>query len=213
MRRCVFFNGHKYYVLTILDPHAHYVRIAYIGGIRMKYTMLGLLMIILFSTQVHAGGSYSTPYVVDEPGFEVVRAAMKDNTEQVRRLIAADVDGLYAHHRDRALLEASARGHHATVKVLIEANANVNYREGDGNTPLMSAAQNGHIEVIEELLQAPNIDVDANRQGNTALSLAWGFQRDKKPQALKLLREFKDQRTRGSHTKSARNVVPTTEAS
>lgn len=179
----------------------------------MKYTMLGLLMMISFSTQVHAGGNYSTSYVVDEPGFEVVRAAKEDNTEQVRQLLAADVDGLYAHHRDIALLEASARGHHATVRVLIEANANVNYREGDGNTPLMSAAQNGHIEVIQELLQAPNIDINADRQGNTALSLAWGFQRDKKPEALRLIREFKNQCTRGSHTKSARNVAPTTEAS
>ena len=49
---------------------------------------------------------------------------------------------------------AAERGHSEVAKVLIETGAIADSRAPNGGTPLSSAAQNGHLATIKELLRA-----------------------------------------------------------
>ncbi|KAL3919094.1 MAG: hypothetical protein SGPRY_005758 [Prymnesium sp.] len=53
-----------------------------------------------------------------------------------------------------ALSDAALRGELAEVERLLEANANVNEKNINGESPLHCAAYNGHHEVVDRLIQA-----------------------------------------------------------
>jgi ankyrin repeat protein len=74
---------------------------------------------------------------------------------------------------DAALILAAQNGNDEAVKALINKGANVNAANNNGWTPLMSAAQHGHLTTIQILLSAKGIDIDTkNSDGATALILA-----------------------------------------
>ena len=50
--------------------------------------------------------------------------------------------------------EAANYGFTEYVQELHKSNANLNAKSGDGVTPLITAAANGHLEIIEYLLDA-----------------------------------------------------------
>ncbi|CAE7219228.1 ANKRD29 [Symbiodinium sp. CCMP2592] len=54
----------------------------------------------------------------------------------------------------------------------MDASCTVDARRSDGATPLLLAAQQGHAEVVEVLLQCRAETGSANRRGETALLLA-----------------------------------------
>jgi ankyrin repeat protein len=73
-----------------------------------------------------------------------------------------------------ALFQASQKGHTDVVKVLTEANANVDLGDiDDTSTPLFMAVQNGHTDVVKMLVRA-HADVNQARatDGSTPLFMA-----------------------------------------
>ena len=73
---------------------------------------------------------------------------------------------------DPPILEASSNGDLGKVKSLIEAEANINAKNKDGNTPLHLAAREGHENVVKLLVEA-GVDIKAkDKYGNTPLHFA-----------------------------------------
>lgn len=56
-----------------------------------------------------------------------------------------------------ALAEASQCGHRACVALLVEAGANCNVKDYRGNTPLHLACKRGKEDIVQFLLQVPNV--------------------------------------------------------
>ena len=65
------------------------------------------------------------------------------------------------------------------VDALLEANANPNLCDENGDTPLIIASQRGHVGIVRKLLQH-NADINQKgRNGRTALSMARGWRMTK----------------------------------
>ena len=86
-------------------------------------------------------------------GTGLIRAAERGHAEVVRRLLATPIE---VDHVNRlgwtALLEAiilgdGGPGHTRTVRLLVDAGADVNLPDGDGVTPLAHARQRGQEEI------------------------------------------------------------------
>ena len=89
------------------------------------------------------------------PDTRIIEAAKNGNIDQIRALIAEQVD-LNARDREdnTALHLASEKGHTEIVKALLTGEGiDINARENYEWTPLHYAARNGHIEVVEVLLK------------------------------------------------------------
>ncbi|MCP4370086.1 MAG: hypothetical protein GY797_18520 [Deltaproteobacteria bacterium] len=81
---------------------------------------------------------------------------------------------------------ASQNCYSEVVRLLLEANADVNKTHVNGASPLHIASQNGHIEVVK-LLLAANVDVNkANKDGFTSLFMA---SQNCHPEVVRLLLE------------------------
>jgi len=73
----------------------------------------------------------------------------------------------------RRLYSAAKEGDAPRVLAALEAGANPNQGMDDGFTPLMTAAEAGHVNVVKVLTAYPTCDVDVkNVYGQTALSFA-----------------------------------------
>jgi ankyrin repeat protein len=84
-----------------------------------------------------------------------------------------------------ALIIAASNGKDDVVKALINKGANVNLADNNGWTPLMFAAEKGHLTTIQALLSAPGINIDAKKSdGGTALYLAASNGKDDVVKAL-----------------------------
>lgn len=71
------------------------------------------------------------------------------------------------------LLDAARKGDAELVKQLISTGADVNKADADGWTPLLSAADNGHTEIVKLLLGVLGIDLNrANKYGASPLERA-----------------------------------------
>ncbi|XP_063218867.1 uncharacterized protein LOC134529085 [Bacillus rossius redtenbacheri] len=92
----------------------------------------------------------------------------------VRRLFQlADVNVRAQQHGQTALMLAVSHGRLDTVKLLIEAGADMNIQDEDGSTALMCAAEHGHKDIVKQLLSNPDCDVTiADCDGTTALDIA-----------------------------------------
>nr|CAD7432036.1 unnamed protein product [Timema monikensis] len=76
-------------------------------------------------------------------------------------------------HGQTALMLAVSHGRLDTVKLLIEAGADINIHDEDGSTALMCAAEHGHIDIVKQLLSHPDCDVTfTDCDGTTALDIA-----------------------------------------
>ena len=123
-------------------------------------------------------------------GHALIAAAVKNNTEAVKVLIAAkanlnETDGS---HGNTALTVAASQGNAEIAKALIDAGADVNLRELQerGVTALLFAVSGGHIDVVRLLLKG-GADVDAHTMdGVSALMSAAALGR---PELVKLLIE------------------------
>jgi len=114
-------------------------------------------------------------YSKDRDVQEFFEAALSGNRSDAGALLSAGVD-LNATDRDgaTALIRAALDNRPEAVELLVDLGADVNARAegGDGRTALMVAASLGHSEVVRILLLSPEIDINAQSKGLTALILA-----------------------------------------
>ncbi|KAJ5826711.1 hypothetical protein N7447_003474 [Penicillium robsamsonii] len=74
---------------------------------------------------------------------------------------------------NRALSRAASNGYAAVVKLLLQYGTDADHRDEDGRTPLFSAAQYGHEEVVSLFLGHQKVNPNAeNIRGQTPLSVA-----------------------------------------
>lgn len=110
-------------------------------------------------------GDFSTPLAC---------AVARNHEEMVRTLLAqgAEVNKMGTYHLIPFILAASL-GHAAIVKIFLEHKADIEQQAFYlRETALMQAADNGHIEVVEMLLQEGADAAVTNRDGKTAADLA-----------------------------------------
>ena len=108
----------------------------------------------------------------DKTGWTALTlAAREGHTEIVNALIKTHILFLDTRSEDKTALEwAAANDHTETVKVLIEAGADINDNDGyQWKNALMYAAEGGHTEIVRALIDA-GADLEANHDGWTALS-------------------------------------------
>jgi uncharacterized protein len=83
---------------------------------------------------------------------DMIIAVANDRADEGKRLLARGMDPNSVDPNGDPLLFIAARaGYRATVDVLLAAKANVNAKNRFGDTPLMAAALNGHLEVVRKL--------------------------------------------------------------
>jgi ankyrin repeat protein len=70
----------------------------------------------------------------------------------INRVVNVESEKARAIGANLALISASGHGQMAVVRQMIDANADVNAKDADGQTALMLASQHGHLQVAEFLL-------------------------------------------------------------
>ena len=100
------------------------------------------------------GGFWMLKEPVKPPDISIIEAAEMNNITAIKRHIAAgtDVDVKASHHGWSALHRAVFYGHMEIAKLLILNSADVDERDGSGETPLHKAARQGYEEFVTLLV-------------------------------------------------------------
>lgn len=108
--------------------------------------------------------------VVDAPEIDIHTAVATGNKEALRQHIAAgsDINAKDPFGGSSPLITAAVFGRTDLAKLLVDAGADLNFRNNDGSTPLISAAFFGRPEIVELLLDAGADKSIRNRYGATA---------------------------------------------
>src|SRR5438045_5390865 len=87
---------------------------------------------------------------------------------------------LFQYYGQTPLSWAADKGHVDVVKLLLNANANIEAADKYVRTPLSWAAEKGHVDVVKLLLNAnANIEATDNEYGRTPLTwAAWNGNAD-----------------------------------
>ena len=118
------------------------------------------------------------------PDVDVFKAAGEGNLEALKQHIAAgtDLNQLPPDgQKTTPLMVAAAFGRVEAAKALIEAKADLNLKNKDGNTALSVAAFLCHPEIVEALLKAGADKAIKNNTGTTALDGAQAPWNEVKP--------------------------------
>jgi hypothetical protein len=138
-------------------------------------------------TKKQRGGKDSSLLKKKEYAIETHRQGFMEQKRLEELLMEIDMQ-LYGNK----LLKAAGQGYVSNINKLLKENPelNINVQRRDGNTPLMMAAMNGHLNVVLKLLNK-EADVDLqNNNGDTALMLAVRYGRERV--VLKLLNKEAD---------------------
>ena len=108
------------------------------------------------------------------PNITLFEAAIKGDLDATKQHIAAGTnldkqDPNPTGSKDTALGMAAAFGHSAVAIALINAGADLNKRNKDGNTPLHSAAFLCHTKIVQALVTKGADKGARNNDGSTAL--------------------------------------------
>ena len=105
-------------------------------------------------------------------GWAITEAIMNEYAEIIQLLLQYGALEDDSCDRDPPLIEASANGNIAVVKLLLDKGAQVDITNTEKETALMIASQNGHTDVVKLLLdKGAQVDI-ANTDGSTALMIA-----------------------------------------
>jgi hypothetical protein len=88
------------------------------------------------------------------------------------------------------LIIAAQNGCTDIVRILLDAGANIEHKNDQGENALISAAQEGHIDTVKLLLEAGADINQSNSDGETSLDLAIRLRQKK--ELIELLREKTD---------------------
>ncbi|MEC8882424.1 MAG: ankyrin repeat domain-containing protein, partial [Pseudomonadota bacterium] len=110
-------------------------------------------------------------------GYELEIAANEGHAEIVKAILSRPVDIFKWDRRSDLLINTAKKGHAKVMKALLEANNkqgkkffNIRSMDTKGNTALMWAARNGHVEVVKAILAHRGDDIkDKNTWEETAL--------------------------------------------
>jgi ankyrin repeat protein len=111
-----------------------------------------------------------------EPGPDLLSASEQGNLEKVKLVVTTmqpDLNFAEAKTNATALIKASANGHLAIVKYLVQSGAEVNGTDVDGMTALMHAVVKSHLKVVNYLVDAgSNQTLQDSISGYTAIMFA-----------------------------------------
>ena len=116
-----------------------------------------------------------------EEGLRIMEDACFDgDATEAERLLAAgaDVNAPFSTGWT-PLLDASANGHEALVRVLLVHRAALDSADAEGNTALMLACANGHEGVVSQLRAAGANSTLVNSDGDTADAISRRFYVDR----------------------------------
>lgn len=101
---------------------------------------------------------------------QLILAAETGDTARVRELIRQDVPLNGQDVRGRTAVMAATQGQHVeTVRVLLEAGADVNIRDDKKDNPFLYAGAEGYLEILRLANAAGADPTITNRYGGTAL--------------------------------------------
>ena len=128
--------------------------------------------VVLVRRLIAAGADVNA--TTDNEGTALMFAAIRGDVETQRVLVEAGADVNAIGGFDwTALTLAAVKGHVAAVRQLLASGAAPNLTDIYGWTALMRAVYEEREEVVQALLEQPDIDLDRkNDQGATALHLA-----------------------------------------
>ncbi|GFN95103.1 KN motif and ankyrin repeat domain-containing protein 1 [Plakobranchus ocellatus] len=94
--------------------------------------------------------------------------------EVVKRIFSlGDVNAKAVSDQQTALMLAASHGRVHTVRLLVEAGADLNAQDEDGSTALMCACEHGHLDIVNFLLAQPSIDASiVDNENSSALTVA-----------------------------------------
>jgi ankyrin repeat protein len=145
---------------------------------------------------------------VSVPKVDLHSAVVTDNFEAIRQHIEAgsDINVLEPSRASTPLITAAALGKAEAANILVDAGAELNYKNADGSTALHTAAVFDKTEVAKILIDA-GADLNCkNNDGSTALHAAAFFCREEIVEAL--LEKGADKSIRN---KSGRTALETAE--
>jgi ankyrin repeat protein len=111
----------------------------------------------------------------DSRGYNALILASYNGQEEATRLLlslGALPDGADGERGNTALMGISFKGYDSIARILVDAGANVNARNFNGQTALMTAVLFNQIAIIDMLLEAGADVATADMQGNTVVTLA-----------------------------------------
>jgi len=114
-------------------------------------------------------------------------AVDKGSSEVVQLLLKHGVKAPAAYKDAKKLLEAAEKGQEAKAAIFLACGANVQTKDDASETPLHKAAQNGHVQVVQMLLDK-KADIEA-KGGEYECSPLYAAAKENKLETFKLLLE------------------------
>lgn len=170
-------NDEGFYDFPNLAPSIYRIEAEFPGFVKLTVTEIDIKEAQKFERNLNMEVEATTELVGDIIIIAVYKVQLMDAVSigdkvQVRELVALgrDVNEKDKSYRNQSALHVAAETGDAEIaQMLVEANADVNIADDDGETPLMIAAQHNHLQVVRLLLKAgANLHLQDNG-GKTAL--------------------------------------------
>jgi len=135
-------------------------------------TMITIILVLVFFILIGCG-KQENPV----PKVDLHTAVLTDNLDVIRQHIQAgsDLNVLESTRQSTPLITAAALGKPEAAQILIDAGAELNYKNEDGSTALHTAIAFSRSEIAEMLIDAGTDLNIKNNDGSTALHTAAFF--------------------------------------